>query len=87
MPDQAESLPEINARETFHKADGFDLNENDRADRARHQAQNVGHLLNDQRGIVRWVDIECAREGLPGLYRFPTSEQIVAAARAYARVS
>jgi len=77
-------LPEGSARETFHKADGFDLTENDRADRARHQAQFVGHFLMDRSGIVRWVDIECARDGVPGLYRFPTTEQIVTAARALA---
>lgn len=78
-------LPEGSVRETFHKADGVDLTENDKADRARHQAQFVGHFLVDRTGVVRWSDIECARDGIAGLYRFPTAEQIMAAARALTR--
>ena len=78
-------LPAGSARETFHKADGVDLTESDKADRARHQAQNVGHFLLDRTGIVRWSDIECARDGNAGLYRFPTADQIMAAVRALTR--
>jgi peroxiredoxin len=81
---QGFDLPEGPARETFHKADGVELTENDRADRARHQAQFVGHFLIDRGGRVRWADIECGRDGVAGLYRFPTAEQIVAEARALA---
>ena len=76
------SLPEGSARETFHKADGVELTEGDKADRGRHQAQNAGHFLIDREGIIRWSDIECARDGPAGLYRFPTTEQMVTAARA-----
>ncbi len=75
-------LPEGSARETFHKADGVDLTENDKADRARHQAQFVGHFLVDRAGIIQWHDIECARDGIHGLYRFPSAERLIAAARA-----
>ena len=78
-------LPAGSARETFHKADGIDLTESDKADRARHQAQFVGHFLVDRTGIVRWSDIECARDGIAGLYRFPTADQIMVAARALTR--
>ena len=79
------SLPEGSARETFHKADGVELTEGDKADRGRHQAQNAGHFLIDRKGIIRWSDIECAQDGPAGLYRFPTTEQMVAAARSLSR--
>jgi hypothetical protein len=78
-------LPEGPARENFHKADGVELTEGDKANRAHHQAQNVGHFLVDRTGIIRWSDIECAREGPSGLYRFPTTEQLVSAAQALPR--
>jgi peroxiredoxin len=78
-------LPEGSVRETFHKADGVDLTDSDKADRARHQAQFVAHFLVDRTGVVRWSEIECAREGIAGLYRFPTAEQIIGAARVLTR--
>lgn len=32
-------------------------------------------------GVVRWVNIECGKEGLSGLGKFPTQEELLAAAR------
>src|SRR5688572_12623022 len=46
-----------------------------------HGGQLVGQFLVDRDGIVRWVNIEGAEEGLAGLEKFPTDDEFVAAAR------
>jgi hypothetical protein len=44
--------------------------------------QLKGQFLIDREGIVRWVNIECAVEGLAGAGKFPTDPEILAAVRA-----
>jgi hypothetical protein len=66
----------------INRLDGFEPVETDDADIQRHQAQLTGQFLLDRDGIVRWASIECARDGLAGLDRFPTDEELMAAARA-----
>jgi len=39
----------------------------------------------DRDGIVRWANVECATDGLAGLGKFPTEEELVEAARALTR--
>lgn len=63
------------------KLDGFTPTESDSKERERHQAQLTGQFLVDRDGIVRWANIECARDGLAGLAKFPTDEELLAAAR------
>ena len=46
-----------------------------------HGGQLTGQFLIDRDGIVRWVNIEGATEGLSGLEKFPTDEEFLAAAR------
>ncbi|HYM99195.1 MAG TPA: redoxin domain-containing protein [Aestuariivirgaceae bacterium] len=46
----------------------------------RHGGQMIGQFLVDRDGIVRWVNIEGAKDGLDGLEKFPTDEEFVAAA-------
>jgi hypothetical protein len=41
----------------------------------------MGQFLVDRAGIIRWVNIEGAREGLAGVGKFPTHEEFIAAAR------
>jgi hypothetical protein len=36
----------------------------------------------DRNGVVRWANVECAAEGLPGFGKFPTAEALLRAARA-----
>ena len=67
--------------DALNRQDGFTLAEADEAERQRHQVQFVGQFLVDRDGIVRWVGIECAQEGLAGLDKFPTDEEVLAAAR------
>ena len=50
-------------------------------DKERHQAQLIGQFMIDREGIVRWSNIECERDGLEGLDRFPTDDELLAVAR------
>ena len=67
--------------DALDRADGIDGNEYT-ADKEHHQVQLTAQFLLDRDGVIRWANIECAREGLEGLDRFPTDEEFLAAARA-----
>jgi len=69
------------AAETLNKRDGFELTEVDQQIAASHGLQLGGHFLLDRDGIVRWRYIEAA-ERIDDLSKFPSDEEIVAAARA-----
>ena len=62
--------------------DSYQVTPADNADFERHQAQLTGRFLIDREGIVRWVNVECAREGLDGVDRLPSDDEVLAAARA-----
>jgi hypothetical protein len=72
-------------RRALCEKDGFDPEQTELEDRRdwsdRHGAQLIGQFLVDRQGIVRWVNIEGARDGLAGLEKFPTDEEFVLAAR------
>jgi hypothetical protein len=70
------------AVETIDRLDGYQVTEGDQADFQRHQAQFTAQFLVGRDGIVRWANVECARDGLAGIDKFPTDEEILAAARA-----
>ena len=68
------------AMETLNKRDGFELTEIDQQIAATYGMQLGGHFLIDRDGIIRWVQIEAA-EGIGGLAKFPSDEEILRAAR------
>ena len=72
-------LAEIGA--ALDRLHGFERNETDQADLERQYPQLKGEFLMDRDGIVRWVNIECAKEGIAGIGKFPPDEELVAAAR------
>jgi peroxiredoxin len=74
-------LPISEAAETLTKLDGYVQTKADEADVERQWPQLKGQFLIDREGIVRWVNVECAKEGLAGLGKFPSTEEILAAAR------
>ena len=47
--------------------------------------QLTGQFLVDREGVVRWANIECAQEGLAGIIKFPTEEDLLAAVRILSR--
>ncbi|MBI4590909.1 MAG: alkyl hydroperoxide reductase, partial [Candidatus Rokubacteria bacterium] len=77
-----EPLPLAEATKAADRLDGFEPTETDRDDAERQFPQLIGQFLVDRDGIVRWVNIECATEGLAGVAKFPTDEDLLAAARA-----
>ena len=78
-------LPEpqnvFGAGETLNKRDGFEMTEIDGQIAATHGMQGAGHCLIDREGIIRWLQIE-AGERIGDLGKFPSDEEILAAARA-----
>lgn len=77
-----EPLPLAEVVPALDRLHGFERTETDRADFDRQFPQLKGQFLVDRDGIVRWVNIDCAKEGLAGLGKFPTDEELIAAARA-----
>ena len=57
-------------------------NQTDKADMERQWPQLKGQFLIDRDGIVRWANVECAVEGLAGVGKFPSDEEILTAVRA-----
>jgi hypothetical protein len=76
-----EPLPIPQAAMAIAKLDGYTENQIDKADLERQWPQLKGQFLIDRDGIVRWANVECAREGLGGIGKFPSAEEILAAAR------
>jgi peroxiredoxin len=79
-----EPLPVTQVAEALSKLDGYADNETDQADMQRQFPQLKGQFLIDRDGFVRWANIECANEGLAGIGKFPSREEILAAARSLA---
>ena len=74
-------LPIMEAAMAVGKLDGYADNETDRADMQRQWPQLRGQFLIDRDGTIRWINIECANEGVAGVGKFPDANTIVAAAR------
>jgi peroxiredoxin len=77
-----EPLPIEEAAAAVAKLDGYTGNEVDHGDMERQWPQLKGQFLIDRDCIVRWANIECAREGIAGMGKFPSGDEILTAARA-----
>jgi peroxiredoxin len=75
-------LPVPAATAALAKLDGYQLTPTDRRDQETTFTQLKGQFLIDRDGIVRWANVECAKEGVAGVGKFPSPEEILAAARA-----
>jgi len=74
-------VPPAGAWEALDREDGIDTREF-QPDLERHQAQLTAQFLIDRDGIVRWTNVECERDGLDGLDRFPSDDELLAVVRA-----
>ena len=81
----AEPVPIAAVTAELDKLHGYTPTDTDRQDAERQFPQLKGQFLIDRHGIVRWANVEGASDGLAGLGKFPTDEELVAAARALAR--
>jgi hypothetical protein len=80
-----EPLPIPAAAQALDKLDGFTRTETDNKEVERGITQLKGQFLVDRDGIVRWANVELASEGLAGLGKFPTEQQLVEAVRGLPR--
>jgi peroxiredoxin len=76
-----EPVPVMQAAMAIAKADGYVENPTDKAEMERQWPQLKGQFLIDRQGIVRWANVECATEGVAGVGKFPSPEEIIAAAQ------
>jgi peroxiredoxin len=76
-----EPLPISDAARVLTEMDGYRQNDTDQADLQRQFPQLKGQFLIDRDGIVRWANVECAKDGLAGVGRFPSTEEILRAAQ------
>jgi peroxiredoxin len=76
-----EPLPIQEAQKALNAIDGFQPTPTDTRESEKHFPQLEGQFLIDRGGIVRWVNIECGKEGLQGLGKFPAVDELLAAAQ------
>ena len=82
-----EPVPLAEINDVMNRLDGFELTDVDRAGLEQHMNEQVvliGQFLIDRDGIVRWANVEGATEGLAGAGKFPSDEELLAAARSAA---
>jgi len=77
-----EPLPIPEAGRVLQELDGYVYTPADLGDIDRQWPQLKAMFLIDRDGIVRWMDIECAAEGMAGIGKLPSEEVILGAARA-----
>jgi peroxiredoxin len=77
-----EPLPVQEAAMALAQRDGYVTTAADDADLQKQWPQLKGQFLIDRDGIVRWANIECGDEGPAGIGKFPTADEMLAAARA-----
>jgi peroxiredoxin len=76
-----EPLPAAEVGALLDQKDGFTRTAADLRDIDRQWPQVKGAFLIDRDGIVRWAHIECADDGVAGLGKFPSDDELLAAAR------
>ena len=75
----AQPLGLFEAGAALNALHGYTLNATDQRDMERQGAQAKGQFLLDREGVVRWTNIECARDGFAGFGRFPTEDELLGA--------
>ena len=76
-----EPVPVTQIGPLLDDADNFKKTDVDAKDLDRQWPMMRAQFLVDPDGIVRWTNVECATEGLAGIGKFPTTEEVLAATR------
>jgi peroxiredoxin len=66
------------------KIDGYRLTPTDEREAEQQFAQLKGQFLIDRDGLIRWANLECGREGVAGVGKFPTHDELLEAAQLHA---
>lgn len=77
----AEPLAIWEAVRALTRLDGYKPPDTDREEMQRNWSQSAGEFLIDRGGVVRWAYVEYATGDLAGMGKFPTDEELLAAAR------
>jgi len=77
-----EPLPVQEAAMAIAQRDGYVATATDEAEVGKQWPQLKGQFLIDRDGIVRWANVECGEEGVAGIGKFPTVDEMLAAVRA-----
>jgi len=77
----SEPLPIPAAGDALNTLDGFRPTAIDQREGESTFTQMKAQFLIDRAGVVRWANIECGKEGLSGLGKFPTHDELITAAR------
>jgi hypothetical protein len=81
-----EPLPLREASPALTRLEGYEPTPTDREDATQPFLQLVAQFLVDRDGVIRWSNVECAREGtVAGIGQFPTEDELRAATRALPR--
>jgi peroxiredoxin len=75
-----EPLPPMQAAMALTALDGYQPTPTDQRERESTFTQMKGQFLIDRDGVVRWANIECGKEGLSGLGKFPSHNELMSAA-------
>jgi peroxiredoxin len=75
-----EPLPIPAAASALAALDGYQATTIDQREQEATFTQLTGQFLIDRDGIVRWAEIECAKDGLSGLGKHPSRADLIAAA-------
>jgi len=76
-----EPLPVPAATEALNALDGYQQTATDQREAQSTFTQMKGQFLIDRNGVVKWANFECGKEGLSGLGKFPTHDELLDAAR------
>jgi len=76
--------PLKDATKVLVKDDPYDFTDDDQEAWNSSQLQITGQFLIDRDGIVRWFNVEGARDGLAGLTRYPSDEELMEVACSFA---
>jgi peroxiredoxin len=82
LPEPMHPLAAFEALSAIDAREGYVPTATDKRDQELTMSQLKGQFLIDREGVVRWLNIECSREGISGLGKFPTPEELLTAARA-----
>jgi peroxiredoxin len=77
-------VPVAELNQAYNRLDQFEMTDADQEGLHRHMTQAVeivGQFLVDPDGVVRWRNVECERDGMDGAGKFPSDEELLAAAR------
>jgi len=77
----AEPAPMHEVAAALAARDPYQPTATDGREMASNFTQMKGQFIIDRDGVVRWTNIECGKEGLSGLGKFPTHDELIAAAR------